>query len=142
MKIVFKVYNSLPEEAKTIRTTVFVDEQHFVDKFDESDNKAIHLVMFDGDLPIGTSRIIYSEKHKCLTIGRFAIIKSYRMQHLGAKLLKATEQEIIKRYGNVEVGVSSQERAMEFYKKQGYQATDERYLDQYCPHVWMKKYLN
>lgn len=96
MNIRVKVYDSLPKEAKSIRTTVFVDEQHFVDEFDESDNNAIHLVMFDNDLPIGTSRIIYSKKHKCLSIGRFAIIKPYRGKHLGQQLLKATENEIIK----------------------------------------------
>ena len=142
MNIKVKVYDSLPKEAKSIRITVFVDEQHFVDEFDESDNNAIHLVMFDNDLPIGTSRIIYSEKHKCLSIGRFAIIKTYRGKHLGSQLLIATEKEIFKRYGPVLVGVSSQERAAKFYEKQGYKLTGEKYLDQYCPHVWMEKRLN
>lgn len=141
MNISFKVYTSLPEEAKNIRTTVFVDEQHFVDEFDESDDKAIHIVMFDDDLAIGTSRIIYSEKHRCLCIGRFAIINSYREKHLGEKLMKVTEQEILKRFGEVEVGVSSQERAAKFYEKQGYKYSGEKYLDQYCPHVWMTKKL-
>ena len=68
MNIAFKVNTSLPEEAKNIRTTVFVDEQHFIDEFDESDDKAIHIVMFDDDLAIGTSRIIYSKEHKSLFI--------------------------------------------------------------------------
>ena len=142
MNIAFKVYTFLPEEAKNIRTSVFVDEQHFVDEFDESDDKAIHIVMFDGDLAIGTSRIIYSEEHKSLCIGRFAIIKSYRGKHLGEKLMKVTEQEILKRFGEGEVGVSSQERAAKFYEKQGYRYSGEKYLDQYCPHVWMTKKLN
>lgn len=141
MNLIIKVYNELPIEAKIIRTAVFVDEQHFVDEFDESDSKAIHIVMFDGELPIGTSRIIYSDKHKCLCVGRFAIIKEYRGKHLGEKLMKATEQEILKRFGEVKVGVSSQERASKFYEKQGYEYSGEKYLDQYCPHVWMTKQL-
>ena len=141
MNLNIKVYDTLPEEAKMIRTTVFVDEQHFVDEFDESDDKAIHIVMFDGKLAIGTSRVIYSEEHKSLCIGRFAIIKEYRGKHLGEKLLKVTEQEILKRFGEVEVGISSQEQAIGFYEKQGYKCHGEKYLDQYCPHEWMTKQL-
>ena len=141
MNLNFKVYNDLPEEAKMIRITVFVDEQHFVDEFDESDKKAIHIVMFDGDLPIGTSRIIYSDKHKCLCVGRFAIIKDYRGKHLGEKLMKITEQEILKRFGEIEVGISSQEQAAKFYEKQGYKYSGVKYFDQHCPHVRMTKKL-
>jgi predicted GNAT family N-acyltransferase len=141
MNIQIRVYNSLPDEAKKIRISVFVDEQHFVDEFDESDNKAIHLVMFDKELAIGTSRIIYSEQHKCLSIGRFAIIKSYRGKQLGSQLLFATEEEIIKRYGKVLVGVSSQEQASKFYEKQGYKPVGQKYFDQHCPHIWMEKQL-
>jgi predicted GNAT family N-acyltransferase len=142
MNLIIKVYDSLPEDAKKIRTTVFVDEQHFVDEFDESDDKAIHIVMFDDNVAIGTSRIIYSDKHNCLSVGRFAIIKSYRGKHLGEKLMKVTEQEILKRFGETEVGVSSQERAAKVYEKQGYRYSGERYFDQHCPHVWMIKKLN
>ena len=98
--------------------------------------------MFDGNIPVGTSRVIYSDKHKTLCIGRFAIIKQYRGKHLGAKLLKITEKEILKRFGECTVGISSQERVLKFYKKQGYCETSEKYLDQYCPHVWMIKHLS
>ena len=49
MNISFKTYDKLPDEAKEIRTTVFVLEQGFVDEFDESDDKSIHVVMFDNN---------------------------------------------------------------------------------------------
>ena len=141
MKITYKVFTNLPEEAKFIRTTVFVDEQHFVDEFEDNENTAIHIVMYVNDQPVGTSRIIYQEKHSCYVIGRFALIKEYRNKGLGLELMKFTEQEIINRFGHIQVGISSQRQAQGFYEKSGYIATNETYLDQYCPHVWMIKNL-
>ena len=53
------VYDSLPDEAVEIRENVFVKEQGFEKEFDEIDEKAIHLVMFDEHLqkPVVTCRI-------------------------------------------------------------------------------------
>lgn len=141
MNITYKVFDDLPNEAKFIRTIVFVDEQHFVDEFEPNENKAIHIVMFDEDKPIATSRIIYQDKHKCYVIGRFAVIKEYRKLGIGKKLMKFTEDEITKRFGHIQIGVSSQIQVQGFYEKCGYKATSETYLDQHCPHIWMVKYL-
>lgn len=141
MEIKFQSYNYLPEESKIIRKTVFVDEQGFVDEFDESDNHSIHILMFVDNVAIGTTRIIYSEVHKSITIGRVAILKEYRGHNYGKAIMEYTEQVIIEKYGHIQIGVSSQEQAEEFYKKVGYNPTNERYLDQYCPHVWMIKKL-
>ncbi len=141
MNISFKTYDKLPGEAKEIRTTVFVLEQGFVDEFDDSDDKSIHVVMFDNNKAIGTSRIVYSEMHHSYSIGRFAILKEYRNKGLGKKLMKVTEEVALKKLGHIQIGVSSQEQASGFYEKVGYQSTNERYLDQNCPHVWMVKKL-
>lgn len=141
MKITFKVFNDIPEEAKFIRTIVFVDEQHFVDEFEINENKAIHIVMYDESKAIGTARIIYQDKHHCYVIGRFAIIKEYRSKGLGKELMKYTEQVVINRFGHIQIGVSSQAQAQGFYEKCGYIATTEKYLDQHCPHIWMVKSL-
>ena len=141
MNISYKVFDYLPEEAKFIRTTVFVIEQHFVDEFEIDENKAIHIVMFDENKPIATSRIIYQDKHKCYVIGRFAVIKEYRNKGVGVKLMKFTEAEIIKRFGHIQIGISSQIQAQGFYEKCGYKTTNETYLDQHCPHIWMVRSL-
>ena len=141
MKISFKVSDKLPNEAKEIRYTVFVIEQGFVEEFDENDSKSIHIVMYVDDKPVGTTRIVYSEIHHSYSIGRFAVSKEYRSKGLGKELMKATEKEAIKRFGHIQIGVSSQEQASGFYEKVGYKYTNERYLDQDCPHVWMIKKL-
>ena len=141
MNISFKSFEKLPKEAKFIRTTVFVNEQGFVDEFDESDDKSIHILMYENSEAIGTCRILYSNEHNCYMIGRFAILKEYRGKNFGRKLMEFTEEEIVRRFGHIEIGVSSQERASEFYKKVGFACTNQRYLDQYCPHVFMVKRL-
>ena len=141
MNITFKVFTDIPKEAKFIRTAVFVDEQHFIDEFESNENQAIHIVMYLNNKAIGTSRIIYQDKHNCYVIGRFAILEEYRNKGLGSQLMKFTEQEIINRFGHIQVGISSQMPAKEFYEKSGYIATSETYLDQHCPHVWMVKSL-
>ena len=141
MNISFKVFECLPEEVKFIRSTVFVNEQGFVDEFDENDDESIHILMYKYSKAIGTCRIIYSNEHNCYMIGRFAILKEYRQKNLGRKLMEFAEEEIVRRFGHIKIGVSSQKRASEFYKKVGFIYTNQRYLDQHCPHVFMVKKL-
>ena len=43
-----KIYNNLPDEAKEIRLEVFVKEQGFEEEFDDIDETAAHIVLFDG----------------------------------------------------------------------------------------------
>ena len=141
MGIDFKVSTKLPKEAMEIRTTVFVKEQGFVDEFSEDDNRSIHILILVDDKAIGTSRIIYSEKHSCYCIGRFAILKEYRGQGYGAKLIKFTEEEIVRRFGHIRIGIGAQKRAKLFYEKMGYIDMNEPYLDEGYPHYWMSKEL-
>lgn len=46
-----KIYNQLPDEAKEIRLEVFVKEQGFEEEFDDIDETAAHIVLFDGSPP-------------------------------------------------------------------------------------------
>ena len=141
MNTSFKSFDELPKEAMFIRETVFIKEQGFNDEFDENDKNSVHILMFENDIAIGTARIIYSNEHRCYMIGRFAILKEYRNRGLGRKLMQFTEQEIVKRFSHILIVVSSQEQASKFYEKVGFSFTNERYLDQHCPHVFMIKKL-
>lgn len=141
MEVTFEVYTSLIQEIKDIRTMVFVFEQGFNDEFDETDNNAVHILLVVDDVPAGTARIIFNKKHQLYSVTRVAILSQYRHLGLGKELMNYVEQEIIKRYGHVLIGVSAQSRVEEFYTKLGYNATEERYLDESCPHVWMIKQL-
>lgn len=73
-------------------------------------------------------------------IGRIAVSKEHRGKNYGTDIIKIAEQEILNRGGS-EVIVSAQCNASEFYKKLSYKAQGDTYLDEYCPHICMKKEL-
>lgn len=129
----FKVYDALPPEAKHIREDVFVKEQGFLSEFDEVDNNARHIVLFDGQTPAAVCRIFRGDG-KYWHIGRVAVVKEYRRRGLGEKLMAKAEDEI-KRLGGVRAELSAQVRAADFYRRLGYTSTGNEYLDEYCPHI-------
>ena len=94
-----KTYTTLPQEAKDIRIEVFVKEQGFENEFDEIDTISHHIVAFDERKPIGTCRFFKENDH--YTIGRVAVLKEYRNQHMGNLLLESAENEIKKLNGDL-----------------------------------------
>lgn len=138
MKI--KKYDNLPEEAKQIRTHVFVEEQGFTLEFDEIDNIAKHLVCFEGTMPIATCRFYQEEKGGDYLVGRIAVEKSSRGKNIGGVILKEAEKQIQKTGGKT-VKLSAQQQAAGFYEKQGYVSVGEPYMDEDCPHIMMYKSL-
>ncbi len=139
MKI--KIYDFLPREAMKIREKVFVEEQGFLEEFDEIDSYAAHLVLFDQDEPIAACRFFQEKEKQDYIVGRIAVIKEYRGQKIGAKVLRAAEEEIRRRKGSI-LRLHAQLRAKEFYEKQGYLSYGEIGYEEYCPHIWMKKKLD
>lgn len=134
------IYESLPTEAMAIRTAVFVREQGFTDEYDETDKIARHIVIFDGEEPIATCRF-FPEGHKnTYLIGRVAVVRSRRGEHLGAMLLREAEAAI-RSLGGTAVVIHAQMQARDFYLKQGYTERGVFDLDEGCPHTWLDKAL-
>ena len=131
-----KTYTNLPQEAKDIRIEVFMKEQGFENEFDAIDDISFHIVVFDEEKPIGTCRFFKEKDH--YTIGRVAVLKEYRNQHIGNLLLESAEKEIINLNGNFIV-VHAQVRVCPFYEKQGYIQFGQIDDDEGVPHMWMKK---
>ncbi|WP_418776458.1 GNAT family N-acetyltransferase [Holdemanella biformis] len=131
-----KIFTTLPQDAKNIRIEVFMKEQGFENEFDEIDNLCHHIVAFDEGKPIGTCRFFKENNH--YTIGRVAVLKEYRNQHIGNLLLKSAEKEIKRINGDVIV-VHAQVRVSSLYEKQGYIQFGQIDDDEGVPHVWMKK---
>ncbi|BCN30924.1 GNAT family N-acetyltransferase [Anaeromicropila herbilytica] len=138
--MITKKFNYLPEDARLIRNEVFVKEQGFKDEFDEIDDIATHIVIYDKESPISTCRFYFHIKKESYVIGRIAVIKEYRGNNIGAGMLTFVE-ESIKIKGGKSVMLSAQVRVATFYEKQGYQMQGEEYLDEDCPHIWMEKKL-
>ena len=136
----FKVYDELCEDAKRIRTEVFVAEQGFETEFDDTDSKAKHIVGYDCEKPVAVCRYFYDPDHNSYMVGRIAVIKECRGMHYGDKILSFAEQRI-KKDGGKNVSLSAQLRVSGFYEKLGYKKVGSVYLDEFCPHILMTKTL-
>lgn len=133
-------YHSLPQEAVLVRTKVFVEEQGFQNEFDDIDDSALHLVAFEDGAPIGTCRLFFSDKRRCLVIGRLAVLKAGRGKGTGRALVRACER-CAAEDGRHRIELLAQARVQDFYEKLGFRALDERCDDEGCPHLWMRKDL-
>ena len=138
MSVRMETCHFMPEDAMKVRILVFVEEQGFVDEFDEIDAVATHFVAYDGDHPIGTCRLFWDDIKKRYTIGRLAVVKEYRGRSLGRRLLASAEEET-KKQGGEALYLHAQCRAEGFYQKAGYTSFGPVEPEEGCPHIWMVK---
>ena len=140
----------LPEEARLLRTLIFIEEQGFVREFDEIDDTAVHIVAFDGDKPtavhivafdgdkpIGTCRY-YPRPDGSYAIGRIAVAREYRGKGVGSALVLEAERRVALLGAKTTV-VSAQLRAAGFYRSLGYIEQGSPYPEEHVPHILMVK---
>lgn len=130
------IFDKLPKQAYHIRVTVFMNEQGFVDEIDDTDSFATHLLVFDESNPIATCRVF--EKDGKYFLGRFAVLKEFRNRGVGRLLLQEAEN-FVKSRGFSCLYLHAQLRAVEFYKKCGYETFGNIEMEENYPHIWMKK---
>ena len=135
-----KITRGLIEDVKKIRIEVFVDEQRFVDEFDEVDANATHICFYDGATPWGICRFFPYGDDGTYKLGRIAIVKDYRNKGLGRVIIETAENEI-RNQGGKKIILGAQCRAQGFYEKCGYTPYGEVYKEEYCDHIMMKKEL-
>lgn len=134
------VYDEVVPEARYIRETVFLQEQGFEKEYDENDNVAKTIVIYDGDDAVGTCRLYWDDEVGCHHVGRIAVPKQRRGEGLGALIVTEAER-VIKELGGKEVFISGQIQVADFYKKLGYTQYGEVYMEENHPHVALKKTL-
>ncbi|EOR11352.1 GNAT family N-acetyltransferase [Acinetobacter tandoii] len=127
----------LQSDAKPIREQVFIQEQQIAaaDEWDTQDEVSQHFVVFDGEQAIATARLLPNH-----SIGRVAVLASYRGQGIGKLLM----QEIIQQAQIQQrplLQLSSQVHAMSFYQALGFQVCGEAYMDCGIPHIDMQMSL-
>lgn len=133
------VYNTLSDDAKNIRTKVFVEEQGFENEFDEIDNSSFHIVSYtEKNEPAAVCRIFKGTEKNSYILGRLAVLKQFRGKNLGTEMIK-TAEKIVKEKGGNSISLHAQCRVSEFYKKIGYSSFGNIDYDEDCPHIWMKK---
>ena len=127
MNLKYKFFDYLPQEAKDIRTEVFVNEQKFENEFDDIDDIAYHLIIWEGEKAIANARL-YREKDEknSYIIGRLAVLKEYRKCHIGTKLMNLLEEKV-KALSGEKISLSAQCRARAFYESLGYKESGDIY---------------
>ncbi len=139
--MIVKVYDNLTPDIKAIRLQVFVEEQSFVNEFDEIDDTAHHLVMYHDKIAIATCRVYYDMKDKSWHVGRIAVIQPWRKKKIGSRILKCAI-EYARQLGAHELYLSAQVRVKEFYEQLGFEILGDEYLDEEVPHVLMVKKID
>ncbi len=124
---------------KTVRETVFIQEQHVPVEleWDGLDAAAIHVVALDKNAQvIGTARMLATGH-----IGRMAVLPAWRHQGVGSAMLKellsvARQKQLARVY------LHAQTTAVGFYKHHGFEATGKEFMDAGIPHRYMERPLS
>lgn len=135
------------EDAFQIRRKVFIEEQTVNPELelDGLDQQLIHVIGYnDRDQAVATARITLQENNTLAKIQRVAVLKEFRGQHIGLKLMEEIEQWARNSTYPIEkLVLSAQDTAIPFYQKLDYQVTHpDGYLDANIPHHDMAKDLN
>ena len=133
-----KKYNGMPNEAREIRQKVFVEEQGFQEEFDDIDETATHLLVFDGGKAVATCRFFFSRKLNGYLVGRIAVLKEYRGKKIGALMMEKTK-ECLQELGTNGVFLHAQTHAIGFYEKQGFVSLGIEDEEEGHAHLWMKR---
>lgn len=110
--------------ALDIRITVFVREQGIPEELevDEHDDVALHLLAFDGSVPIATGRLCTNGDTG--QISRIAVLPSRRGRGVGSSLVHRLEEEGRAR-GIVRFELTPHKHLESFYNALGYTTTGD-----------------
>lgn len=127
-------WDQLQQDAKLIRTLVFIQEQGIAeaDEWDEQDAISQHFVIYDQDQPIATARLLQNN-----SVGRVAVLKAYRGQGLG-QMIMLNIIDFAKQQGRAFLYLSSQVHAMSFYQQLGFMVQGDEYDECGIPHIEMR----
>ena len=125
-------------DAFSLRFEIFCDEQGYTreQEIDEEDKTSPFLVLYDGETPVATGRIV-DEGGGILHIGRICVKKNLRGSGVGRILVEALIRKAHE-MGAEEITLGAQCRAQGFYEKLGFAVCGEQYMDGHVPHVPMR----
>ena len=128
------------DACRFVREKVFVEEQGFSaeSEFDAIDGSAWHLCGEEGGQPVAAARLFLDKGS--WHAGRICVLP-FRRGGVGRELLRELEAKAVS-LGARELLVGAQTRVRGFYEACGYTVCGEEYMDEFCPHVPMKKQLS
>ncbi|MCE3200020.1 GNAT family N-acetyltransferase [Paenibacillus sonchi] len=128
------------QEAFRIRQEVFVEEQGvaLADEFDDHEKHAEHILLYQGELPVGTARLRSVEGWAKLE--RICLSAPYRKSGLGSVIIDTLEKMAVER-GHRQAKLHGQKQAEGFYQRLGYVTSSPVFMEDGIPHVLMVKQL-
>lgn len=102
---------------RKIREDVFIKEQGVPPRleWDEYDVRATHFLALEGRNPVGCARLMDNGK-----FGRMAVLKEWRDQHWGSRLLNSIEDYARNELKVREIRAAAQAHAVPFYQRNGF----------------------
>ena len=123
-----------------IRTQVFVIEQGISAEIetDEWENDSTHYLLTEDNKALATARSRLIDENT-IKIERVAVLKEARVRGVGTELMRYLLQDIHSQPNLETIKLGSQNSAIPFYEKLGFQVIGEEYLDAGIPHHFMVK---
>jgi predicted GNAT family N-acyltransferase len=121
--------------AREIRYKVFVEEQQVPEEleYDEFEAESQHYLLVLNEKAVATCR--WRHAPKGIKLERFAVLHEYRGKGLGEALVKHVLKEVLSE--NKPIYIHAQEKVVGFYKKLGFMADGERFVEAGIGHFLM-----
>ena len=118
------------------RVKVFVVEQNCpYQEVDDDDYDDLHVCLIEDNQFKAYTRIIDKGDH--ITFGRVLVVKEFRKNGLGEKIVSATINEIKQRFPKQPIQIQAQAYLQKFYEQFGFKAISNVYLEDNIPHLDM-----
>jgi predicted GNAT family N-acyltransferase len=125
-------------EALRVRIAVFVEEQGgpLSDEPDRWDAEARHYLLLDGERVVGAARLYHPEP-AVAKIGRVALLPEARGRGWGAELMRELLRAAVD-LGCATAVLDAQVSVVGFYRKLGFAAEGEPFVEAGIPHIRMR----
>ena len=127
------------KDTKAVRKQVFVDELGVSPELEDdgNDGSCIHLVAYEGGVPISTGRVMITNDD--FILGRIATIKAHRNQGIATGIIEALVEACVQMGGNRQI-LYSPLSSKAFYEKIGFATYGEEFLCWDIPHIAMEHF--
>ena len=118
------------DDIKTIRTVVFIEEQHVPAEleWDGLDEQCTHFIACIDTKCVATARLKPDGQ-----LGRMAVLKDFRQLGIGSQLL-ITALEYAKKSGFERIYLHAQTQVIDFYRQFGFITEGKEFMDAGIPH--------
>ncbi|MFV1883173.1 MAG: GNAT family N-acetyltransferase [Balneola sp.] len=122
-----------------LRQDIFMIEQNCLYKdMDNSDSKAYHLLMYEGDVLAAYLRIFAPGiKYKEASIGRIVVSPDFRGGQLGKELIKSGISRTFELFEDTDIRIEAQAALKNYYKQFGFAEEGKVYVVDDIDHLQM-----